>query len=74
MKKGDIVLAIGNDEDNKWNICIGQVARIDKRDGMVAIYILDSKEPSVNPDGEYGLKWGDGIRWFDEKQLTLLES
>jgi len=74
MKIGDIVIAEGDDSDCKWNICIGKIAKFDKQDNTVGIIILDSKEPRVNPDGECGLEWGDGIRWYEKEQLKIIES
>lgn len=75
MKIGNIVTAQNDDVACKWNICIGQIAKIDKDQSMnFGIIILDSKEPSVNPDGDYGLNWGGGIRWYNKNQLTLIEN
>ena len=51
----------------------GAMSEVAKKNGMFGIYILDSKEPSINPDGEYGLKWGDGIRWYGKEQLNIIE-
>ncbi len=73
MKKGDIVWARTEDEDCKWHICIGQIVKIEKDPMGYGIAILDSKEPAVNPDGEYGLNYDNGIRWYTKRQLTLIE-
>ena len=72
MRKGNIVMAWREDPACKWDIVIGQISHFDK-DGDVAIYILDSKEPSVNPDGEYGLDWGDGTRWYRNENIKVIE-